>query len=209
MVHRNDTDPSPFRSGLLHGVMSLAVFGGVFGLVAGLVHLTGDPEKAGPKQVIALFESDNDGAPALRKRAPGDIILANVGRGNLETNEPSLGVADPSNTAPASQEQTAQAVSSESTRKPPGGIRINGKLVNPGQSYSDVEANAAQAASTVLATATQTGPAETELAAQNEVTNPNARPFENPTDKPIVSLVIGGLGAVSYTHLTLPTTPYV
>lgn len=193
MVHRKDADPSPFRSGLLHGVLSVAVFGGVVGLLGGMVHLTGDPANAGPKQVIALFDTAEERAPTLRQRPTDGAVLAlnidNNGVDKIASDEPNLGVADPSGAAPVKAARPAPVL----TVNKPGGIRINGKLVNPGESYSGVEADNGRPQATLL-TARPEPIADKQEAAPAPAVVSYARPFENPQGKPIVSLIIGGLG---------------
>jgi len=199
MLFRANADPSPFRSGLLHGAMSLLVFGGIAGLVGGAIHFTGDPIKAGPQHVVALFATEASQVRGLRPRTASQqatpVLLAanNAGQSNeqtTETGEPSLGVSDPGRVGqgisqPASQSPAAAASSQASA---PRGIRINGKLVSPGQRLSQFEDDVSQ--TTQINTVT---PA-TDPATVQRPLNPKARPFENPEDKPIVSLVIGGLG---------------
>lgn len=198
MFHRKDADASPFRAGLLHGFLSLIVFGGAAGLVGGLIHVTGDPAEAGPRQVIALFVTEDGEAPALRTRLSngarnGALLAAAPEAGLYSEDEPSLGVADPAYAA-SQPESTRQADANE-----PRGIRINGRLVSPGQRYSQVELIAANTApDTGVANVQSIDPAAREKAAIAALAEPEgvsyARPFENPEGKPIVSLVIGGLG---------------
>ena len=198
MVHRKDADPSPFRSGLLHGLMSVGLFSGVACLVGGVVHMTGDPVQAGPQHVIALFQTESGDTPDLRIRSLAGarsttVLAASTPTGaGTQTIEPSLGVSDPVST-PATP-----PVRNQQTGATPRGIRINGKLVSPGQRYSEVEQGAAaspEIAATVRPTLSdasiQAALAEPDPAAQK---SNFARPFDNPDGKPIVSLVIGGLG---------------
>lgn len=184
MVDRRTSDPSPFRSGVLHGFLSVAVFGGLAAMMGGLIHVTGDPAEAGPQTVVSLFETEPSDPPNLRTRASGEPRLAAVEVSASEPTEaPSLGVADPG--AGQSSGRAAEPASA------PRGIRINGKLVQPGQRYSQVErAGEAPVEQTVQTAATPEQTRSESLVQPNEF----ARPFDNPQGKPIVSLVIGGLG---------------
>ncbi|MEO0882032.1 MAG: divergent polysaccharide deacetylase family protein [Pseudomonadota bacterium] len=182
-------DPAPFRSGLLHGFLSVVSFAGIAAFAGAAVHITGDPGEAGPSVVVSLFDAD-DGRPAnLKNRFTSPTLLAaTITEGPRNEGEPNLGVADP-NTVQAAAD-TATAPNAQ-----PRGIRINGKTVLPGQSLSDVEksgsdqsANTGQIAGQIT-TISATPPEE-----ETTPTNPNVRPFDNPEGKPIVALVIGGLG---------------
>ena len=198
MLNSKTADPSPFRAGLVHGFLSVAVFAGLGALVGGAIHLTGDPAEAGPQHVVALFEAENNQALALRSRATNALALSVLSAGDeasdtdVTPQEPNLGVADPSRV------QAVQSREPELTQaqQAPRGIRINGKLVQPGQRYSQVEATQTVAKSDVGASA-QAAP---EVRLNKGAVEPApvlasyARPFENPQGKPIVSLIIGGLG---------------
>jgi len=197
MLLRTNADPSPFRSGLFHGALSLLVFGGVAGLIGGLVHLTGDPDEAGPQHVVALFATEADEVPGLRVRSAGQqgtpIVLAanDAAEGAEQTSEPSLGVSDPGGTGQAvTQSSTSQQVATSAQTAAPRGIRINGKLVSPGQRLSQFEEGSGPSPEIQINTAIPVA----DPATVQPPLNPKARPFENPEGKPIVSLVIGGLG---------------
>jgi len=197
MLLRANADPSPFRSGLLHGVLSLLVFGGFAGLIGGIVHLTGDPDEAGPQHIVALFATETDEVPGLRIRtasqqSPQIVLAANdTAEVYEQTSEPNLGVSDPGSTGQALAQQATSSQAGASTQAAaPRGIRINGKLVSPGQRLSQFEEGAGPSPAVQINSATPAaGPAPVE-----PPRNPKARPFENPEGKPIVSLVIGGLG---------------
>ena len=195
MLNSKATEPSPFRAGLVHGFLSVAVFAGLSALVGGVIHITGDPSEAGPQHVVALFETENDQTPALRTRSANGgtfSILATAGGDDVDasTEEPSLGVADPSR-APAAQSREPEV---KQVQQAPRGIRINGKLVQPGQRYSQVEdSEAVPPKPAPPASSTQTAPTVRVNAVEPVQAN-YARPFENPEGKPVVSLIIGGLG---------------
>lgn len=191
MPNRLTADKSPFHAGLVHGFLSLVVFGGVAGLVGGAVHIIGDPEEAGPRHVIALFHTEPaaDTAPKLRPRASLlqarassiEISKSALAEGD-QSDEPSLGIANPDKRV--IRRLDGQGGLADAA---PRGIRINGKLVGPGQTLSQFEEQANAPATVTINTATTPANAV-------RPPNPKARPFANPEGKPIVSLVIGGLG---------------
>lgn len=197
MVHRKDTDPSPFRTGLLHGFLSVAVFGAVSILAGGAIHLTGDPAEAGPRQVIALFGAESGEHLALHLRMSDKALASTLaldldgtgqGEGVSEAAEPSLGIADP---GILPEEDIARVQVAGMGR----GIRINGKLVAPGQRFSQIEqdgSSQASASPAIDAVAREKAAIAAALSEPERVSY--ARPFENPDNKPIVSLIIGGLG---------------
>lgn len=192
MANRKDKSPSPVRAGFVHAFVSFTVFGAFTALIGGLVHITGDQAEAGPQYVVALFEEANETGTPLRAElkfasARADRSFSAVDRGASEaantSDEPSLGVADPdAGGAPQPVVRTARADQGAS------GVRINGRLVTPGQSYSQVEQGSAagEVAETVIANENQ------RMAAV--VKSEYARTFTNPNNKPIVSLIVGGLG---------------
>lgn len=217
MRNRRESEPSPFRTGLLHAGMSLAVFGGLAACFGLGVHALADPAKASPRKTIALFGpsetaftyadassyrdsaattpsgsedpaedayvDDQDAALSLAYTAlDGDALRIDITGGQ-------------GGPAPA---QLAQA-----------GIRINGRMVQPGQSFGEV-----RGASLTTASA----PAETALTVNTAARAPqptsrtpadvNARPFSNPEGRPMVSLIIGGLGInVTQTRLAIEFLP--
>lgn len=192
MAHRKDSNPSPVRSGFFHGFVSFAFFGAVTALAGGAIHITGDSAEAGPQYTVALFETVDGVETPLQARlkpASGRITKfssANnpTGAQTLAAAEPSLGVADPANSAsaPRTVQRTASA---EPVAR---GIRINGRLVSPGQSLSSVEQGSAAAEVEDLSVA------KPDPAAAPAAVHKYARAFSNPEARPIVSLIVGGLG---------------
>ncbi|MEM8633746.1 MAG: divergent polysaccharide deacetylase family protein [Pseudomonadota bacterium] len=193
MSDRKTADPSPFRSGVTHGFLSVAAFVVVSGIVGSIVHLTGDPAEAGPNIVISLFDGE-DGQPSnLKTRFTSPMVLASRILETAEDNsQPNLGVDDPTVTP---DRATPAATNDVQT----GGIRINGQRVLPGQSFRQVnQANTDQSASSGQITTVSLQTAVEDSAARN----PNARTFDNPDGKPIIALVIGGIGTSYRQSLT-------
>ncbi|MEH6410843.1 MAG: divergent polysaccharide deacetylase family protein [Hyphomonas sp.] len=206
MPYRRDAEPSPLRTGIVHAGLSLLVFGGLAGALGAGIQFSGDPSAAGPRQQLALFEVVDDTRPTLKTRLKtegGDqamiATLGDDGYPEVESgDEPSLGVdyADApgvTGTGGPSDDAVADAAGV--------GVRINGKLVKPGESYSEVTAIVS------LDTAPISGMSETvngvrlpRIAPDGRVpADAYARPFANPGQQPVVSLVVGGLG-INATH---------
>jgi len=202
MANRRDADPSPFRAGVVHTGLSLLVFGGIAGVLGAGIVLMGDPSDAGPKQTLALFDSQDVANPSLKTRLQTDIMTAGLaietpdyvgdaGSGDL----PDLGVD-----APAEAVAVASAAVGEGDADT-GGVRINGKLVKPGESYGEV----------TRMVSLPRAPVTEVMERINGMTLPRispegrapadvyARPFINQGNRPVVALVIGGLG-INATH---------
>ncbi|MDX1292072.1 MAG: divergent polysaccharide deacetylase family protein [Hyphomonas sp.] len=203
MARRRDADPSPLRTGLTHAALSLLVFGGLAAGLGAAVHYSGNPADSGPREVLALFETSQGSTAELKSRLKSDtpqalgarIVLAEEGEAPVQ---PSLGVEY----AEASAPSPVNAPTGQGDEDSPGeGIRINGKLVRPGESYGEV--------TRVVSLDTAPVPGLTERV--NGLTLPRisadgqapsdvyARPFANPGNQPVVALVIGGLG-INATH---------
>lgn len=189
MVKTKGSAPTPFRSGLYHGFLSVAVFGLVGAFIGGVIHIMGDPAAAGPSHEVALFQSVDGDVPPLRARANNEntLSLASVRGRELsadaaDNEEPSLGVPDPD----------GEVRFADAPRLAARGVRINGKLVNPGQSYSEVEQGSAAVLEEPVVAPVVEAPTEP---AKDEAETPSyARAFANPDNRPVVGLVIGGLG---------------
>lgn len=201
MGKQRETSPSPLRSGIKHAALSVLVFGSISAVLGAGIQLAGDPQAAGPQMHLALFESDGLQQPMLKTRLQNDT-------GNVETaalaEEPSLGItygedADDSATQISSLSvtpPTAQGDASLTTA--PGAVRINGKLVRPGESLSDVSTTQIISLPKVdIASLTEyhNGVRVPRIAADGRTpADVYARPFTNPRGQPTVSLIIGGLG---------------
>lgn len=216
MRNRRESEPSPFRTGLVHASMSLAVFGGLAACFGVGVHALADPAKASPRKTIALFGPSEptysyaDASPSAAYMTslddPGDAPLEEGGdKGALKVAYTALegeglriditgGQGGPS---PA-QPQLTQA-----------GIRINGRMVQPGQSFGEVRGAAVTAASVPPETAlTVNTVSRAPEPASSALADVNARPFSNPEGRPMVALIIGGLGInVTQTRLAIESLP--
>ena len=206
MPYRRDAEPSPLRTGIVHAGLSLLVFGGLAGALGAGIQFSGDPSAAGPRQQLALFDVVDEARPTLKTRLKTDgtdqAIMAALGDdGYPEVDggeEPSLGVdyseaTGVTGTGGPSDDAVADAEGV--------GVRINGKLVKPGESYGEVTAIVS------LDTAPISGLSETVNGLRLPRVAPDgrapadayARPFANPGQQPVVSLVVGGLG-INATH---------
>ena len=220
MARGNNREPSPFRSGLVHAGLSLAVFGGVAAVIGAGVHFTGDANAAGPRQVIALFEAAPEQDPGLAGRLQDDLQVAELPPEQeaafdyYDADEPTLDVAMP--------DEEAQYISVPSPVEPSvDGVRINGKFVKAGQSLSQVTQQETTQTPVVaeppkpiskdgLYRRTAAGKLPVIAADGRTVREAYAKPFANPEGKPTVSLVIGGLGLKSngrYTNAAIEELP--
>jgi hypothetical protein len=189
----------------MHTGLSLLVFGGIAGALGAVIYLMGDPSEAGPKQTLALFETTNSTAPPLKTRLKTDIATASLsietpdysdesGSGDL----PDLGVEAPDETVVAAAETVDPVGEGDADTA---GVRINGKLVKPGESYGEV----------TRVVSLERAPIAGMTERLNGMTLPRvspdglapadayARPFINPGNKPVVAIVVGGLG-INATH---------
>ncbi len=201
MGKQREISPSPLRSAIKHTALSVMVFGSISAVLGTGIQLAGDPQAAGPQLHLALFESTGSQQPVLKARLRNDA-------GNVDTaalaEEPSLGV-----TYGDSADESGTQISSLSVAPPtaqgdapltvvPGAVRINGKLVRPGQSLSSVSTTEIISLPKVdIASLTEyhNGMRVPRIAADGRApADVYARPFTNPRGQPTVSLIIGGLG---------------
>ena len=211
MGYRRESEPSPFRTGVVHAGMSLAVFGGLAASLGLGIHVTADPAAASPSQTLALFDTvDYADAGTIRSSAhlndpgehPGGDVLPGADALDeavaMELADAGLG---PSAVRVAvTGGQGGPSVSSDA-------IRINGKIVRAGESLSQVRGGPQSDAGAVrIASATTTAPAgKTKSKAPSDV---YARKFSNPEGLPMVGLVIGGLGMnATQTQLAIDDLP--
>lgn len=208
MAFRRDAEPSPLRTGLIHAGLSLLVFGGLASALGAGIVLMGDPTDAGPKQTLALFDTQTNTAnPPLKTRLRTEILASatpmietpdygdEIGSGDL----PDLGVEDPDDpgmmAALDTQPPTGEGDADQT------GVRINGTLVKPGESYGDVtRVISLDRAPIAGLTERVNGMTLPRVSADGRTpADMYARPFLNPGNKPVVALVVGGLG-INATH---------
>jgi hypothetical protein len=212
MARRRNTEPSALKTGLVHGALSFTVFGGLAAAMGTGVHLMGDPQDASPRETIALFETPQHEADVtlksrLRQERP---ILARLDDEEASWRKedgslPDLGVeyvdapvrGGADGQAPVIlASATVNSGSAAPAAAPAGSVRINGRLVRPGESYTE------QAQLVSLPTNAVPGLVENVNGKTLPKVAPDgrtpaevfARPFANPRGKPVVSLVVGGLG---------------
>lgn len=212
MGYRRDSEPSPLRTGLVHACMSLGMFGGVAAVLGLGVHVAADPTAAGPRQTIALFEA----GPSAHEVEAAHQALAAI-QDDAAEEDPAL-TGDDQILELAYTDLEGEGVRIDITggqggpaEIPAAGIRINGRFVQPGQSFGDVQGQAVNGAGAAQAGAAAVSSALTVAAPQpasNAPADLYARPFENPEGKPMVGLVIGGLGINNtQTQLALDALP--
>jgi polysaccharide deacetylase 2 family uncharacterized protein YibQ len=207
MGNRRDQDPSPLRSGIFHTSISLAVFGGLTAALAAGIHVSGNAADASPHQTFALFDSADESRPVLKARFKSDSLDANK-RGEISlmslaaadtAPEADLGVEYQDGEANFAQVETPISQGDADVQNT--GIRINGKLVRPGESLSQVTAIESLEKSPIAGLyETVQGKRLPRISdAGIAPSDAYARPFANPDSKPVVALVIGGLG-INHTH---------
>ncbi len=198
MAKRAASDPSPIRSAFLHSGLSLLLFGGLAGVFGFTVNTFGDESRAGPSEIIALFDDTPVGdAPVLKARLnieqpESPIRLAAM----LEPVEgPSLNVDYPTNSAPV------VAPREQGDAGEPSGVRINGRTVLPGQSLSEVTKVVSLPRAPVAGLSEVRRGIRLPVVADDgrQPASVYARPFSNPDGRPVVSLIVGGLG-INRTH---------
>ncbi|MEZ5946448.1 MAG: divergent polysaccharide deacetylase family protein [Hyphomonas sp.] len=188
--------------------MSFLVFGGLAAALGAGIQVAGDPSDAGPRQVLALFETHDETDPQLKARLKTELAASTAVPVELPEYDaygssgdmPDLGVeAPPAEVQVAAADLPAGEGDAEAAEA--GGVRINGKLVRPGESYGDI----------VRVISLDKAPVAGMTEKVNGLTLPRvapdgrspadvyARPFSNPANKPVAALVIGGLG-INTTH---------
>ncbi len=219
MAKSRSAGPSPVRSAIVHTGLSFAVFGGIVGVMGAGIQMTGNPDRAGPREIIALFETHDTGTPALKARIDDrDYQLTSLQpqtqAARPDRAEPLLDVPDP-----------GQAEFRQTTRTSPvESVRINGRTVQPGQSLSQVTQSESQinetspaetpqpvfasVSSNDLYAATVSGRAPIITSDGRSVAESYARPFSNPEGRPTVSVIVRGLGkSRRYTNAAIDELP--
>lgn len=203
------SEPSPLKSGLVHAGMSLSVFSGLALALGAGVHVVADPAAAGPRQTIALF-----GAAAVETEDRGGQFASLEAADYAEDYVPE-GYAASTGTDLTYTELDGDGMRIDITGgqggpalAPSAGIRINGRLVQPGQSFGEVRSGAPSGAAEAAAPVKLNAAGAAPKAASKAPADIYARPFSNPEGRPIVSLVIGGLGINStQTKLAIDALP--
>ena len=208
MANRRDAEPSPLRAGAVHTGLSLLVFGGIAGALGAAIILMGDPSEASPKQTLALFDTHDSAAPPLKTRLKTNIATASLaietpdysdadGSGDLPDFGPDLGVESPDDLLVAAADAAPVGEGDADTA----GVRINGKLVKPGESYGDVTSIVSLDRAPIAdMTERLNGMTLPRISPDGRApADAYARPFINPGNKPVVAIVVGGLG-INATH---------
>lgn len=208
MGYRRYSEPSPLRSGLLHAGLSLGVFASLAAAFGVGIHLTADPAAAGPRKTLALFGSPSSGEVA--GTVPGDRF-AGLDPAMFED-----AASAPGEAGPVLAGETALAVPGAASGDVPdaqGGpditvaapVRLGGRVVPAGASAPDgASASGASASHRPVVLSMRAGAA----GASRDPADVYARPFDNPEGRPVVALVIGGLGInATQTQLAIDTLP--
>lgn len=210
MSSRRTEAPSALKTALLHGGLGMLVSGLCVTGGAGLVQLAGNAQDAGPSVQLAVFDVPGTvGDPGLKDRIP-DRDLTEIRMASLQplyedtAGEPSLDVGYPSNEgylAEGSGDELVIPASVEADARI--GVRINGRVVYPGEALSEVESLGALPAAPIAGLHERTARGRLPVVAEDgrEIAHEYARPFVARADQPTVSIVLGGLG-INYTHTT-------
>ncbi|RAN35492.1 hypothetical protein HY3_08100 [Hyphomonas pacifica] len=193
------------RTGIAHAGLSLLVFGALAASLGVGIHFSGNPAEAGPRQHLALFETGPEETPALKARLKGEaptlmtagtVVVADAGE-DVSGDEPSLGVEYADLSAP----DTAAQSTTPAPQPDDGGVRINGKMVRPGESYGEVSKVVSLDTAPVQGlTERVNGLSLPRISESGETpSDVYARPFSNPESKPVIAIVVGGLG-INATH---------
>lgn len=150
MATRVKTDPSPLRTALVHGALSLSTFTVAGAALAGAVHVTGDANDASPRVTLAIFDDSrsNDALPLKSRFAERDteLVLASA---KLDTSSLAIQRPDgpPQKAVMASSDGTAKILSVSDAvagatvgqGAPEPVVRINGKAVPNGMSLGTLD----------------------------------------------------------------------
>lgn len=200
------SEPSPLKTGLMHAGMSLGLFGGLAAALGAGIHVTADPAAAGPRQTIALFGTDayeTEGQFAA-------LQVADYDEDYVPVDYPATGAVDIAYTELDGEGMRIDITGGQGgpAVAPAAGIRINGRLVQPGQSFGQVNSGASASAAAASAPLALNSAEKASKPASKAPADIYARPFTNPEGRPIVSLVIGGLGINStQTKLAIDALP--
>ena len=207
MGYRRESEPSPFRTGVVHAGMSLAVFGGLAASLGLGIHVVADPAAASPSQTLALFETEETGETVSMARLsdPGEHPGGDLLPGAEDT-----GTAMEMAYVPTEGEAVRIEVTGGQGGPTVGdAIRINGRIVRAGESLSQVR-SVPQADGTIKLAATTTVTSEPPKSKSKSKAPADiyARKFANPDGLPMVGLVIGGLGMnATQTQLAIDDLP--
>ena len=181
MSARSARDPSPFRSGLVHSALGAFTLTFVLGSAGSAMHMFGSADAGSPSVRVALFDEAPEDAPQLNPRLPG--YQQALGPSQAPQTAPASPAAEPDLGVEYQDARPVAAVTT--TNNTPKGIRINGRTVLPGQTYSQVSQIQVASAAPV-----ETAP----VISENAPLARYARPFDNVDGKPTVSIIVGGLG---------------
>jgi len=193
MSSRITRDPSPFRSGLVHSALGAFTLTFLLGSGATAMHVMGDADASGPTVRVALFDESPSDAPQLNPRLPGYEEAIGFAQAETQSNNPTAAGDEP-DLGVEYNGAVSMSASATTTSEQPKGIRINGRTVLPGQTYSQItdlgDSGDAPTPEDFNSKMVQVGASiadDTPLAR-------NARAFTNPEGKPTVSLIVSGLG---------------
>jgi len=193
MSSRIARDPSPFRSGLVHSALGAFTLTFLLGSGATAMHVMGDADAAGPTVRVALFDETPSDAPQLNPRLPGYEAAIGFAQADTKKADPGASSREP-DLGVEYNGAVRMSASATTNSAQPKGIRINGKTVLPGQTYSQItDLGAAGEAPSPADFNSKMVAVGAEIADDSPLAR-NARAFANPDGKPTVSLIVSGLG---------------
>ena len=207
MSDRVAREPSPFRSGLVHTALSLAVFTGAAVIAGAAIHLSGDASEASPARQIALFEPAGGERPQLKTRFASaedgiEAVRTDAGeRAIYAADDERTGSDDGPNLGVEYDDGTAKIVRASMSADEADAVRINGVAVSAGRSWQETRELKSLSRAPISAVSERTSIGYLPAIAEDGRTPAGAyaRPFSNPEGRPTVSIVLGGLG-INYTH---------
>ena len=230
MTQRTRENPSPFKTGLIHFGLSLTAFSAAGVLGAGTVHLIGDQRDASPSVQVALFQSETpvEGDFVLKSRfaeRESGMVLASATIDYASFEDSGDGFADGASydaTDLGLADGTSKVINVADTLARGGGqveqgsvgdggiVKINGRPVGPGQSFSMLDAPQPQGRERVslekapIRKVRELSNGQILPVIAEDGTTP-ARAYARPSfadpRAPRVALVIGGLGVNEATTL--------
>jgi uncharacterized protein len=169
---RQISETSPLRAAAVHGGLSFMAFAAIGAGVAGLIHMTGDPQDASPRVSLALFEAEPQAENIRLKSRFAEqepLLLKAAAREEFPTIAVQRPMGPPTRAIIAPGEGTAKVLSVADSVAAPGNgsagpaiVRINGQAVPQGMSLNSVQlGDPAPAAAPELEEAVAETPAET------------------------------------------------
>lgn len=179
MAAKRKLPPSPLRTGFTHAGISFLAFAVITGGFATFIHLTGDADKAGPQEIVNLFNETPAIHPTLKNRLSDETLTETAAlhseTESLSETEPSLGIDDPG-------QKHEEDADGEPTPLPVLQASASELIGLPKAPITGLWEAGSQGKLPKIASDGRT-PLQV-----------YRRPFSNPAGRPTISIVLGGLG---------------